>query len=232
MQAGNIVTSTTNLIKTWSTLPFGVGLIAAFAQVAGIIAFIANIRAKSRQIASQARYGKTGFLTKDNIVEGRTHAQGGELLEVERGELVQVADDGGKRRIEVVRRERAREYMDLLRAANEGDRETVVVQALKLAQFGSLPKETQSRIFQYYVDQPKTAVSTAPVLAKSQVRKLVFGKQSNTALNVVVQGNDSKRTNELLERMLTVMADSDRGERWSADGKTRYRGNVKTRFIG
>ncbi len=234
IQAGNIVTSTTNLIKSWSTLPFGIGLVAAFAQVAGLVAFIANIRARARQISSQARYGKSGFLDGNNIVQGRTHAQGGEHLEVERGELVQVADDGGRRRIEVVRRERAREYMDLLLAANKGDREAVAIHALKLADIKTLSEGSRNRIFKYYMDAGSQAVSHTGMYPVEQdgMRQLIFGDSPEKSVSVVIQGDGSKRTNELLERMLAIMAYDSRKEKWSPDGKTRIKGNVKTRYIG
>lgn len=50
-QASSIITSGTNLIKTWSTLPFGVGLAAAFAQIATIIAFIGSLKSSAAQVA-------------------------------------------------------------------------------------------------------------------------------------------------------------------------------------
>ena len=137
-QASGIVSASVNLVKTWSAIPFGVGLIAAAAQVASIFALIANVRAKSRAIsAQQFRKGGSGWLSDDGYVSGRSHEQGGHLLEVEHGELMQVGDDGGKRRVAIVRRERVAQYFDLLDAANRNDREAMAVHAAELSGAGS-----------------------------------------------------------------------------------------------
>lgn len=45
-QASGLASGVANLIKTWSTLPFGVGLVAAFAQAALIYSFFSGIKNK------------------------------------------------------------------------------------------------------------------------------------------------------------------------------------------
>lgn len=45
-QASGLASGVANLIKTWSTLPFGIGLVAAFAQAALIYSFFSGIKNK------------------------------------------------------------------------------------------------------------------------------------------------------------------------------------------
>lgn len=347
-QASSIATSATNLIQSWSTLPFGIGLIAAAAQIAGLIAFIASTKSKARAI-SKARYGTSGYIDEQGIVHGQYHEHGGHLLEVEKDEMVQVGQDGSRKRIEVVRRERVREYMDLLTAANKGDKKELVLQALKLADIRSLPpsvqkeifgtirenettntatetvreaqrfersvrdsirastanittnnnsstretsavternstafKESQTAILREYVTNSTALTSeqqskviersreiifsaaiteiqkltpaiqqevlqqfqsvvfnnsraaqyhtTGPTVNQRKVTNRVFGK-GDSAVTVRIDGNDSKRTNELLERLILLQIEQSKAEKWSADGKTKIRGGVKTRYL-
>jgi hypothetical protein len=298
-QASSIATSATNLIQSWSTIPFGVGLIAAFAQIAGLIAFISSTKAKAKAI-SKARYGTSGSIDEKGIVHGQYHEHGGHLLEVEKGEMVQVGQDGSRKRIEVVRRERVREYMDLLTAANKGDRKSIAIQALKLADVESLPasvkkqiigskpgnnttyKESQTAILREYVTD-STALTTVeqnnaiersreiifsaaiaeiqkltpaiqhevlkqfqsvvfnnsraaqyhttgPTVNQRKVTNRVFGK-GDSAVTVRIDGNDSKRTNELLERLILLQIEQSKAEKWTPDGKTKIRGGTKTRYL-
>lgn len=115
-QASNIALSVTNLVKTWSTLPFGVGLVAAFAQAALIISTLAGIRAKAKAIS--ARDGVQGRVGKSGIVVGPSHEGGGVPLEVEGNEFVY--QDG--QRISVVNRRATAQHFGLLQAINNDDR--------------------------------------------------------------------------------------------------------------
>ena len=117
-QASNIAVSVSNLIKSWSTLPFGLGLLAAFAQAASIIALFGGIKAKSRAIAAQAKHGITGEIGEKGIVAGPSHDNGGVPLEVEGGEFVY--QDG--KRISVVKKSATKTHFDLLQAINRDDR--------------------------------------------------------------------------------------------------------------
>lgn len=261
IQASNIITSTTNLIKSWSSLPFGVGLLAAAAQIAAIFALIASIKAKSRAISGiKARRGTEGFLTGDGIVQGKMHSQGGQKLEVERGELVQVLDTGARKKVHVIRRENVRKYSELLTAANEGNDQEVIQAAFAMADFKQLPQQVQQQVFNHYLQQyAQTAdISNIPAghqdrmisslteridtaypfalsVAKSPdiSRKKVakrVEKAARSGMNVAI---DNARTNEILERMLMVMISQGQQkaeETWTNNGKTRIRGGVITNF--
>jgi hypothetical protein len=57
-QASSLATSVANLIKTWSTLPLGVGLLSAFAQAASIAAFFTQTKAKLAAAAQGQQFYK------------------------------------------------------------------------------------------------------------------------------------------------------------------------------
>lgn len=228
-QASSIATSAVNLIQSWSSLPFGVGLIAAAAQIAGMIAFIVSTRAKARAI-SRARYGASGFLDGDGIVRGRYHSHGGEALEVEHGEMVQVGQDGGRRRVEVVRRERVAQYMNLLKAANSGDRLAIAQQALQLADVSSLPLSAQRRLFGRAASQDiGVAFAATPTVSRRRVERRVFG-DGQQPVSITV-GGDNARTNELLEKLIRITLKAQKNETWSPDGKTKRKGSTKIKYV-
>ena len=261
IQASNIITSTTNLIKSWSSIPFGIGLLAAAAQIAAIFALMASIRSRAKAISSsKARYGKEGFLTSTGIVDGKTHSQGGEKLEVERGELVQVVQDGSRKKVHVVRRENARKYNKLLTAANEGKDEAVIRAAFEMADFKKLPPAMQQQVLHHYLEKYGNGIdiSTAPGaikdvaiassldsadLAKTTAsvmapipevsRKKVAKRIERASKSGAVNVNvDSSKTNMILQQMLAVMIKQSAkpAETWTPDGKTRIRGGVVTNF--
>lgn len=118
-QASNIAVSSTNLIKSWSTLPFGVGLILAFAQVAQIVAFMAGVRARAKAISNQQfRQGGQAEITGDGFIAGPSHEGGGVVPELEGGEFLY--SDG--RKMAVVKRSATAAHFGLLRAINDDDR--------------------------------------------------------------------------------------------------------------
>ena len=216
IQASSLITSIANLFKSLSGLPFGAGIPIAIALSAAMIGFFIKSKIDAAK-AVKARHGISGFLDSDGIVSGRYHDQGGEHLEVERGEMVQVGDDGRRRRVEVVRRERVGEYMDLLRAANKGDRRALAIQAMKLA--GSEGLDIGA------------AFTAGPRIRRGKITERVFGSGQAT-VSVSVAGGDSKRTNELLERLIHVTIQGHKaGETWSPDGKVKQRGNVRTKYV-
>jgi tape measure domain-containing protein len=299
IQASSLVTSIANLFKSLSAVPFGLGIPIAIALSGAMLAFFIKSKVNAYS-AAKARYGTSGSIDKQGIVHGQYHEHGGHLLEVEKGEMVQVGQDGSRKRIEVVRRERVREYMDLLSAANKGDRKSLAIQALKLADVESLPasvkkqiigsnsgdnttyKESQTAILREYVTD-STALTTVeqnnaiersreiifsaaiaeiqkltpaiqqevlqqfqsivfdnsravqyqttgPTVNQRKVTNRVFGK-GDSAVTVRIDGNDSKRTNELLERLILLQIEQSKAEKWSPDGKTKIRGGTKTRYL-
>jgi len=119
-QASSIAVSVAQLIKTWSTLPFGVGLIAAFAQAASIVAFIASVRNRAKAInAQQFRHGGDGYVNQDGVIVGASHEQGGvKVPEYEDGEFF--TSDG--KQFAVVNRKMTKTHFGLLRAINRDDR--------------------------------------------------------------------------------------------------------------
>ena len=54
-------------------------------------------------------------------------------MEGERGELMQLGQDGSRKRLSVVRREKVGEYFDLLDAANRGDKKALARHAFELS---------------------------------------------------------------------------------------------------
>lgn len=118
-QASSIAVSATNLIKSWSTLPFGIGLLLAFAQIAGIFAFIGSVRAKAKAIsAQQFRHGGEATVSGEGFIVGPSHEQGGVKPEFEGGEFLY--SDG--RKMAVVKRSATKEHFGLLRAINNDNR--------------------------------------------------------------------------------------------------------------
>lgn len=207
-QASNIALSVTNLYKSWSSLPFGIGLLAAAAQAASLIALIASVRSRARALSQpqQFRKGGGGWLDESGFINGRTHEQGGHLLEVEHGELLQVGDDGGRRRVSIVRRERVRDYFNLLDAANRDDKRAVFQHAMALASIGSGP----------------------------EINRDVFARSGSSAKSgssgTVKDNRELQRLVEIQRRMLDVLLDNQSGERWSPDGKVLRRGNQIIKF--
>lgn len=59
VQASGLATGAANLIKTWSSVPFGIGLLSAFAQAAAIASFFVGLKGKL-SAASQPQGLKTG----------------------------------------------------------------------------------------------------------------------------------------------------------------------------
>lgn len=227
IQASSLITSIANLFKSLSQLPFGTGIPIAIALSGLMIGFFIKSKIDAAK-ATKARFGKSSFITSDGIVEGRTHAQGGQLLEVERGEMVQVGDDGGRRRVEVVRRERAREYFDLLKAANKGDRLEIAQQALKLADISSMPLQVRARL--YPSVNIREMYEEIPTVSRKKVLRRVFGSDKMQAIQVTVNGGDTTQTNRLLEQIIRLHIESAQAEKWSPDGMVRTKGNTKTRY--
>lgn len=229
MQASSLITSIANLFKSLSSLPFGLGVPIAIALSAAMIGFFIKSKVDASK-AARARHGKSAFVTPTGLVEGRTHGQGGNLLEIERGEVVQVGDDGSRRRLEVVKRERVREYMDLLQAANAGDRKRLAIEALKLADIRTLPPAVMREIFP--IPATSTARADSPQISRKKVMRRVFGDGKAQAINVTVDGSaGTDRTNHLLEQLIRLHMNSANGERWSPDGKTKFKGSTKTKYL-
>lgn len=134
LQLSSIVTSAANIIKGFSIIPIvggPLGIAAAALMIAGFIK--AKATAFQAVSAQKFRHGGSGFIDDTGFVRGKTHEQGGNRLEIEKGEVFQVGEDGGKRRVSVVRRERVRDYFDLLDAANRNDKKAMAKHALRLA---------------------------------------------------------------------------------------------------
>lgn len=138
-QASGIATAAVKLYQTWATIPFGVGLIAAAAQVAGLIAAIASVRSRARSISSgQFRQGGSGYVNSDGVIVGPSHERGGVVVpEYEGGEFF--ASDG--KRFAVVSRHMTEKHFELLRAVNRGDDGGIVTAAARIADLPALRRE-------------------------------------------------------------------------------------------
>lgn len=220
LQVSGLATSAANIFKSLSSLgPFGVA--AAIASIG--VMFGAFAKAKTDALrATRARYGMSGFIDSDGIVRGKTHAQGGEKLEVERGEIMQVMKDGTRKRVEVVRRENAAKYMDLLRAANTGDKEQIAKHAFSLA--GIDPEAVTA------TDAQSVIRLTVPRFQQDNVTpRLEASTTQNTSTTIINQGDP--RQAAILEAILYELKQGRKAEQWTNDGKTRISGNVRTTFI-
>ena len=102
--------ATANIIKGWSGPQFGVGLIAAFAQVASIIALVRSVKAKAASFGE----GGGGSIGSDGVIVGPSHSGGGVPMEVEGGEFFHT--DG--RSFAVVKKKSTKKYYDLLQEIN------------------------------------------------------------------------------------------------------------------
>lgn len=157
IQASSLITTIANLFKSLSGLPFGAGIPIAIALSGAMLAFFVKSKVDAAK-AAKARYGATGFIDDSGIVHGKYHTHGGQLLEVENGEMVQVGEDGSRKRLSVVRRERVTEYFNLLDAANRGDRRALVEEALKIADIEDLPPRVQRQIVEKYFGGQATTI--------------------------------------------------------------------------
>jgi hypothetical protein len=111
-QAAALALSIARLISTWSSLPFGVGLVAAFAQGAAVVASFASIQARLKANASSSTLRKGGKL------KGPSH-EGGGVAMIDRRTGQQMAEaEGGEW---VVNKVASKKHHDLIEALNEGD---------------------------------------------------------------------------------------------------------------
>ena len=220
MQVSGLSTSAANIFKFLSPLgPFGVA--AAITSIGLMLAAFAKSKADALK-ATRARYGMSGFIDGQGIVHGRSHAQGGQHLEVERGELIQIGDDGTRRRVEVVRRERAKQYFDLLRAANEGDQKALARHAFSLA--GIDPERVSA------TDAQAVIRYNVPRVQQDSLNGRLESVTTNNTSTTIINQPDTRQA-ALLEAILYEMKRGRDGERWSADGKTRIKGTVRTTFV-
>lgn len=220
VQVSGLATSAANIFKSLSPLgPFGVA--AAIASIGVMFAAFAKSKADALK-ATRARYGMSGFIDGRGIVHGKSHAQGGQHLEVERGELIQIGDDGSRRRLEVVRRERARQYFDLLRAANEGDQKAIARHAFSLA--GIDPDRVSA------TDAQAVIRYNVPRVQQDSLNGRLESVTTNNTSTTIISQPDTRQA-ALLEAILYEMKRGRDGERWSADGKTRIKGTVRTTFV-
>jgi hypothetical protein len=180
-----------------------VGVALAIAAIATMLSTISRVRA-SFAAAAKFREGGSGFIEDNGFVTGRSHSDGGNLIEIEKGELMQVGQDGSKKRFSVVRKERVAEYFDLLDAANRGDRRALARHAFQLSGM-----ET-------------------PDMDHSAITKRLSA--SSDMAGASGESRDNSRSVFLMERMLEIMIEQARKEDWSPDGKIKRKGNVTTHY--
>jgi tape measure domain-containing protein len=201
-QASSIATAAAEFFASSAPVPF-VGVALAIAAIATMLSTISRVRA-SFAAASKFREGGSGFIEDNGFVTGRSHSDGGNLIEIEKGELMQVGQDGSKKRFSVVRKERVAEYFDLLDAANRGDRRALARHAFQLSGM-----ETP--------DMDHTAIT----------KRLTASSDTAGASG---ESRDNSRSVFLMERMLEIMIEQARKEDWSPDGKIKRKGNVTTHY--
>lgn len=117
-QVSALALSVANLIKTWSSLPYGVGLVAAFAQAAGIVAFVASTSAKLKAASRDGPTFRKGGVLKDSTLFGPSHEAGGiALLDRRTGHYYGEAEGGEG----IVSRKAMTERGPMVHAINIGD---------------------------------------------------------------------------------------------------------------
>jgi len=201
-QASSIATAAAEFFASSAPVPF-VGVALAIAAIATMLSTISRVRA-SFAAATKFREGGSGFIEDNGFVNGRSHSDGGNLIEIEKGELMQVGQDGSKKRFSVVRKERVAEYFDLLDAANRGDRRALARHAFQLSGM-----ET-------------------PDMDHSAITKRLSA--SSDMAGASGESRDNSRSIFLMERMLEIMIEQARKEDWSPDGKIKRKGNVTTHY--
>lgn len=201
-QASNIALSATNLYKTWSTLPFGVGLIAAAAQVASLIALIASVRARARALSAPQQFRQGGEIAvKNGVLVGPSHEGGGIPIEAEGGEFT--TTDG--KRLSIVNKKMTDRHFDLLQAINKDDRRAIARHALALSP-------------EIEIDRKKV---NARLFGDSQSGGTAYDPDISRKLDQLIQ---------VQQRQLQYMIEESRRPR-PLDEKTIQQGNRTTRFI-
>ena len=197
--ANSLVSAGAQLFNAFSAVPFA-GIALAIGAIATMVATIAKLRNTARQ-ATQFRTGGGGFMDDDNfIAKGRAHESGGNLIEIEKGEVFQVTPDGGRKRFSVVRRENAREYHDLLDAANRGDKKALAYHAFALSG-GELPEIDHAamtkQVFGSSIPGPSKGSSEGDknTVLLQKIFDLLHGETSRERFdgNISRKGNTTKR---------------------------------------
>ena len=147
-QASSIATAAAQYFSSTAAF-FPIGLALAVSAIATMIATIAKIRSSARSVqAPEFGEGGGGFIQDNGFVTGRSHSDGGNLINIEKGEIFQVGQSGGKKKFSVVRKERVKEYFDLLDAANRGDDEALAKHAMELSGVEVDRKSVSRRVFE------------------------------------------------------------------------------------
>ena len=125
-QIASLITSGANLIKTWSSLPYGVGIALAFAQIAAMVAAFASVRARinavNRQTATFRKGGRLG-----GLLEGGSHEQGG-IAMIDRRTGQEVGEAEGREFIVSTKAYAKRRRM--VEAINDDDTATLAQEAV------------------------------------------------------------------------------------------------------
>jgi tape measure domain-containing protein len=195
-QASGIISASVNLYKTWSTLPFGVGLLAAGAQVAAMIALIASIRSKARAISSQQfRHGGSGYVDQNGVIVGNSHENGGVTVpEYEGGEFF--GSDG--QRFAVVNKRMTGKHFDLLTAINRDDRDGIRRHAFGLTGGISVKREAFEA-----GTRPVSAVQTV-VGGTDRSEEVSLLREQNRHLKTLV---DRKQIHDMGDYFLIIEGD-------------------------
>ena len=147
-QVSAIATAAASYFSATAPIPF-VGIALAIGAIATMLATISKVRASARSIQTpEFGEGGSGFIQNDGFVTGRSHSDGGNLINIEKGEIFQVGEAGGKKKFSVVRKERVKEYFDLLDAANRGDNQALAKHAMELSGVEVDRKNVSRRVFE------------------------------------------------------------------------------------
>ena len=127
-QISSLIASGANLIKTWSSLPYGVGIALAFAQIAAMVAAFASVRARINAVnRQQPTFRKGGRL--GGLLEGPSHEAGG-IAMIDRRTGREVGEAEGKEFLVNTRSYRKRK--GLVEAINADDIGAMQAEAVRL----------------------------------------------------------------------------------------------------
>lgn len=120
LQLSGLITTSVNILKGWSTIPF-VGQVLGVTAVAAMFAAFAATRARAFA-ATKLKHGGQGKVDGNSIIVGPSHDNDGVGIEAEGGEFF--GTDG--KRFGVVNKKMTSKHFDLLAAINKDDKAGMV----------------------------------------------------------------------------------------------------------
>lgn len=132
LQLSGLITTSVNILKGWSTIPF-VGQALGVTAIAAMFAAFAATKARAFA-ATKFRHGGEGRVDNNGIIVGDSHEGKGVGIEAEGGEFF--GTDG--KRFGIVNKKMTATHFDLLAAVNRNDKAGMVAAVNKIAGSGKV----------------------------------------------------------------------------------------------